>query len=147
LKTEKQKGMAMQVRVNTSQTVLGAEYPGLPGYRLMERSGGRSVYKKFNPLTGVGSYLEFDHNTKKVTVGKIQDVQAIIDHNKARQNDFAGYGGKTFVRTHAVPMVVDAELKKKSGYNTATGDYDADAYKKLLNDSDYKYLKTVPGKI
>lgn len=137
----------MRVKVDTRQAVLGAEYPGLPGYRLTERSGGRSVYRKFNPLTGVGSYLEFDHNTRRVTVGKIQDVQAIIDHNKALQNDFDGYRGKSFVRTHAVPIVVDAELKKRSGHDHATGAYDADKYRQLLNDADYKYLKTVPGRI
>ena len=137
----------MRVKVNTSQKLIGSEYPGLPGYKLVERTASKSVYKKYNALMGIGSYLEFDHATKEVTVGKLQDVQPIIDRNKELQNSFSGYRGKEMFQTASVPLVVDAELKKKSGLNTRTGEYDQQKYTSILNDGDYKYLRTIPGKI
>jgi hypothetical protein len=135
----------MKVQVDTSQTIIGSEYPGLPGYRLTSHDRFHSRYDKYDPQTRIKSVLYFDHVAKTVHTYKEQDVEDIIEANKRAQNDFSGYS--SIYRASQVPLLMDQKLKELSGLNPRTGEYDEKKYKSFLNDADYKYLKTVPGRV
>lgn len=140
-----------QVLVNQQEpSLLGASHPQLPGYKLVKKDRYKSLYTKVDPLTRTGSYIEFDRFTKEVRVGKVMDpevVKATVALNKEAQNTFDGYRGKEMVRQYAVPEMIDQQLKQQAGLEERTGLYDRGKYLALLDDSDNKYLKTVPHKI
>tara|TARA_R110002020_G_scaffold48382_3_gene137969 strand:+ start:244 stop:696 length:453 start_codon:yes stop_codon:yes gene_type:complete len=131
-------------------TLIGQEHPSLPGYKLAVKNKDRSRYIKTNPFTLEGSYLEFNHATKQMTAGKVlPDVvaQAAVKLNKQKQNNFDGYKNKTMVQEYAVPGMIMQQIKEASGLEHRTGLYDEQKAKAILDDPDYRYLKSVPHKI
>lgn len=122
----------------------------MPGYKLVKKDRYESLYTKVDPLTRTGSYLHINRVTKEITAGKVMDpavAKAVVELNKEKQNNFDGYRGKEMVQQFAVPEMIDQQLKQQSGLEERTGLYDQKKYLALLDDSDNKYLKSVPHKI
>ena len=110
----------------------------------------QAVYVKTDPLTYTKSYMVVDHKTKEITVGKILPdniAKATVKLNKEKQNNFDGYKGKEMVQEYSVPEMLHQQIKEKAGLEHRTGEYDTKKYTQILDDADYKYLKTVPNKI
>lgn len=109
------------------------------------------TYQKWNELLGVRTTLWF-HGVgaeRKVTVRHEQPKQLIadiLDMNVTRQNDFKGFKGVEMYQGTSVPLAVHAQIKKMCGFQPGHG-YDEKRYKRIVNDSDYQKLRTVPGKI
>lgn len=130
--------------------LIGMEHPVLKGYKLIKKNGGQSVYLKTDPLTQTQSYLEFNHKEKTITAGKVlPDVIAktAVKMNKEKQNNFEGYKGKEMVQEYAVPEMIHQQIKEASGLEHRSGLYDEKKARAILDDPDYRYLKTVPHKI
>lgn len=130
--------------------LLGMGHPVVAEYKLIKKNKDRSVYVKTDPLTFTQSYLIQDHKNKEITVGKIipqEIVDATVKLNKIKQNNFDGYKGKEMVQQSSVPEMIHQQIKEQSGLEHRTGLYDTKKYNAILDDSDNKYLRTVPHKI
>lgn len=75
-----------------------------------------------------------------------QDVQPILDFNKEMFGDPGrGYTPSKDMRHIAeIPLVVAEEWKNRFGVDVFNKDH-APAVKRLLNDPDWRYLRTAPG--
>ena len=143
----------MQIKkedVQRDAPLLGMGHPLVADYKLVKKNKDKSVYVKTDPLTFTQSYLISDHVNKEITVGKIlpkEIAETAVKLNKQKQNDFDGYKNKQMVQEYSVPQMLHQQIKEQSGLEHRTGKYDTKKYKQILDDSDYKYLKTVPHKI
>ena len=130
--------------------LIGMGHPVLSDYKLVNKNKGKSIYVKTDPLTFTQTYLEFNHETKEVTVGKIlpdKIAKTAVKMNKEKQNNFEGYKGKEMVQEYAVPEMIHQQIKEASGLEHRSGLYDEKKARAILDDPDYRYLKTVPHKI
>lgn len=77
-----------------------------------------------------------------------QDVEPVLDHNKAMQAAAAGgwrrNAGRTRRKIAEIPNIV-AEMWLKQGFNVFRAS-EAELRKKL-DEPDWRYLRTVPGRI
>lgn len=99
---------------------------------------GVETWVQKEPLTGSSGY--------KLNVIETQpNTPAILDHN-ARIKD--AQGADWTKREHgaivaSVPITIDNELKRQCGWDGFQ--YDREKYRKLLNDRDFRKLRTVDG--
>ena len=98
----------------------------------------------YNPLTGETVTFRYDHALDRVVLGHHQDVEPIIERNKQRlldtdkhrqqaKDDWAMYA--------SVPNVTIVDWRKNKGVDFFKRE-DWPRVMKLINDPDYKYLKT-----
>lgn len=82
------------------------------------------------------------------TIVRTQDVEPILDRNKALQNH--GHNGWTGERTmrHVadIPLVVAEIWMQRYGVDVFNKDH-APAVRRLLNDPDWRYLRTSGGQL
>ena len=109
--------------------------------------------RKYN-LTDPGDtealILHSDHSDGKAFIEKVQDVEPTLELNKALQT----YEGKlpmeqgqgAFRRVGHIPNVIIEKWKNELGVD-AMDPADWPKVKKLLNDPDWKYLRSSDGKI
>jgi hypothetical protein len=87
----------------------------------------------------------------KLVVARTQDVEPVLEANKRRMNDAPGlksgqvYQDEVFNKVASIPMVV-VEQWMKEGIDIFNPDH-ADAVNRKLNDPEYRYLRTLPGKL
>lgn len=93
-----------------------------------------------------------DHYRRVNTDGSVtyamgQDVQPILDQNKDMANHNDGYTPSREVRRVAsIPFALWLKFKNEQGIDLFDPDH-KDALVRLLNDPDYAYLRTAPGRI
>ena len=97
----------------------------------------------YDPVTGVRTYHYYDPQTDETHIERTQDVSQFIEINKHLQGtDYQKKGCKeSWMHAAMIPVVVQERWLRKFGINL----YDPDhlpAVVKLLNDPDWKYLKT-----
>lgn len=93
-----------------------------------------------DPLTGLETWHEYDHNEKKTIISYKQDVQRGLDHSKALQNDPEAWktGVKKDMALYAhIPDIVLLQWKKEGVDIT-----DTQALFKMVNKPEYAYLRT-----
>jgi len=100
----------------------------------------------YDPLTGVSTYHEYDHSSKKTYITETQDVERFLDKNKRLAND-SSYKQRGIKADHyhfaTIPNVVIMQLKNDHNLDLFNKD-DLKKIEKLLNfDPSFKYLKTV----
>lgn len=103
-----------------------------------------------DPLTGRKKYCKIDDGL--IHIRETMPVDAILETNKREANDWQSNGGWSAAKRGAVvarvPLILDNQLKKAAGYDpTKSGLYDKDKYNALLDDIDYRHLRTGGGKI
>lgn len=101
-----------------------------------------------DPLTGIKTFHEYDHDTKTTTIERVQDVQPFIDANKDQANnpDLMRKGIKqSWMKAATVPNVV-IEQWLKEGIDFYNADH-WPAVRRKLNSPEWKYLKTINGTI
>lgn len=101
-----------------------------------------------DPLTGVTTYFAHDAENKRNVFRYEQDVEAILNRNKALANegDSGWSKSKEWRRVAEIPNVTRLEWMQK--YNTdplARGN--EKLLKRLLNDPDNRFLRTAPGRV
>jgi len=100
-----------------------------------------------DPLTGIENFHSYDPDTNITYIEAVQDVEPIIERNKALANTEHGQIGRKQCWWHAasIPNVVIAQWLKE-GVNF----YDKEhwpAVKRKLNSPEYRYLRTGSGKL
>lgn len=99
-----------------------------------------------DPLTGVAEYHHYDPLADRTVVETVQDVAPILERNKALQNaDDRGWSpGHDLRRAAAIPDIVILKWRNEHGIDVFNRDH-WPAVKKLLNDPEWRYLRTAPG--
>lgn len=96
----------------------------------------------YDPHTMTKTWMGYDEGTDSVLVSHEQDkrmVQAILDRNKAGQNEQHGRMGD-MEKVASIPNEVLFEWLSKFGVHPYKPEH-AEARKRLLNSSDYRYLR------
>ena len=99
-----------------------------------------------DPLTGITEYFHYDHTTDTSFVETTQNVEPVLDWNKALQNDDENWkrGVKNdFAMYASIPLVV--QLRWLNEYGMADWPLRPGNEKhlfKLLNSPEWRYLKT-----
>lgn len=102
----------------------------------------------YDPATGVSTYHEYNHQNKTTTIGYSQNVESILSLNKEMAKDLdRGYtsADKTMRRVASIPVVVQLQWLKE-GLDLYNKDHWSGIAKKL-NDPDWRYLRTAPGRV
>ena len=94
-------------------------------------------------LTGISTYHSYDHHTKITTIESMQDVEPFIEKNKALHNtDYQRQGIKNeWMHAATIPNIVQMKWLKEYGVDIYNKEH-MPKIRKLLNDPDYRYLKT-----
>ena len=93
-----------------------------------------------DPNTGIRHVFHYDETTDEATITAEQDVNTVIEANKAHYNDAPDRYGE-FTRVAQIPMVIYWDLKKKGILD------DQVALKRWLNDPDNRFFRTRPGQV
>ena len=103
----------------------------------------------YDPITGVTTWHEYDHLTRQTTIAETQDVSAAIEYsrNKANDEDASRKGRKAeWWHVATIPIGVQYKWLREHGVNIYDPSH-SQRVTKLLNDSDWRYLRTANGKI
>lgn len=102
----------------------------------------------YDPLTGLETYHSYDDLTDKTIISYEADSSPIIETNKLMQNDdhYSKKGIKDeFWHFASIPVMVQMDWLINHGVDILKKE-DAPKVFKLLNDPDYRYLKTTTGR-
>jgi len=103
---------------------------------------------EYDPDSKTHTWHEYDHMTKETIITESQDVEYYLKRNRAMFNDadFKQHGFKEeYVKIASLPNSIIMKWKRELGVDV----YDRNDEKKvfkLLNDPEYRYLRTVSGK-
>lgn len=105
----------------------------------------------FNGATGVSHYIHVDDLTGEGTMVEStmseDTVAAILDNNGAMANHNDGYSqSRDICRIASIPMAMVYHLREHEGWDPLSPFY-SDKLTKLLNDSDYRKLRTGGGRV
>ena len=108
--------------------------------KLIERTMGEN---------GIETSDYLDPITGGTHVHRVQDVEPVLDANKAEYNSHGDlkssrYGKGPMHKIASIPMIV-VEKWMKEGFNIYTAT--PQEIRRKLNDPEYKYLRTMPGKL
>lgn len=93
-----------------------------------------------DPITGIRHVFNYDDVTDEATITAEQDVDTVVEANKALYNENHGRHGE-MTRVAQIPMVVYMDLKKRGIID------DQAAMKRWLNDPDNRFFRTRPGTV
>jgi hypothetical protein len=80
-------------------------------------------------------------------IERAQDCAPILDRNKTLANDGDGFSASRAMRRVAsIPLVLIEKWANEEGIDFFNPDH-ADAIKRKLNDPDYLWLRTAPGRV
>jgi hypothetical protein len=98
-------------------------------------------------LTGAVETFYFDHTNDTFFINREEDIEPLLEMNKALQNETPSDWKGEMHRVASIPAVLLPELEKK-GIMTAGGRIlDTKALRKWLNDPENKYFRTRPGRV
>ena len=98
---------------------------------------------------GVYTYHDYDDLTGKTTIAVVQDCEPTLELNKARQSLAEQHRKERKAGWHCVasiPVGVQHKWLVDHGINLLNPDHQP-AVKRLLNSSEYAYLRTAPGNL
>ena len=88
-----------------------------------------------------------DPSTGDLIVHREADVEPLLNDNKALYNAGDGYTpSRELRRTASVPMAIIEKWRNELGIDVFNPDHKA-AVRRLLNSSEYLYLRTAPGRL
>lgn len=101
-----------------------------------------------DPLTGVKTWFAHDPVAKKNHFRTEQDIEGIFENNKALQNeDDKGWSkSKEWRRVAEIPNVIQEMWMNQYGVDPLAKGNEK-LLKRLLNDSDNRFLRTAPGRV
>lgn len=103
----------------------------------------------YDPFTGVTTFTEYHADTDMTIVGRIQDVEGLLERNKSLQNDedYSRLGIKnSWWHEAGIPNIVIEKWKNEYNVDVWNKD-DRKKVLQLLNSPEWKYLKTTAGRI
>lgn len=93
------------------------------------------------PEMGITRYHHFDPATGLTTIEEQQDVESILEVNKARFNEDDRRPGQEMRLVASIPMSLYMELDNKGIIR------DPAAFKRWLNDRDNRFFRTSPERV
>jgi len=93
----------------------------------------------FDPFTGMKTFHEYDETEDKTYISYEQDVEPILDRNKAAQNENTGPMGD-MVHVASIPSTIQLKWLVEHGVDILNKDH-MPKVKRLLNDPEWRYLK------
>ncbi len=107
-------------------------------------------YLDHDPITGIRHWVSTDEETGLTTYGADQDTTEILDANQAEFNSDHGRWGE-WTKVASIPMVLFSDLVSQGVVDADGTVKDQNEVRKklkaVLNDSDYRKLRTRPGSI
>ncbi|MAK37688.1 MAG: hypothetical protein CMC15_16130 [Flavobacteriaceae bacterium] len=111
----------------------------------------------YDPITRTQTWHEYDEVNNVTTIAEVQDVEPALNLNKAVQNyDVGGAKGlneyskqgikNDWWHVASIPNSVIIKWKKEKGIDIFNKNQ-WNEVKKLLNDSEYAYLRTGTGRV
>ena len=111
----------------------------------------------YDPVTKTQTWHDYDEVNKVTTIADIQDCEPTLDSNKAVRNyDVGGAKGineysKQGIKNYwwhvaSIPNSVIVKCKKEKGVDVFNK-HQWNEVRKLLNDSEYAYLRTGTGRV
>ncbi|WP_119461847.1 hypothetical protein [Rhodospirillaceae bacterium SYSU D60014] len=102
----------------------------------------------FDPLTGLLEYHSYDPLTGRTTIESVQDVAPVLERNKALQTaDDQGWSRTREVRrAAAIPDIIILKWRSEDGIDLFDRNH-WPAVRRKLNSSEYRYLRTAPGRL
>jgi len=98
-------------------------------------------------FAGISETLHFDDGEDTFSLLRSEDVEPVIDANKAAQADGDGYSPTREMRHLArIPMVVYLEWNRQFGVDVMKPEHRG-LLKHLLNDPDNKFLRVSEGAV
>lgn len=100
-----------------------------------------------DPITGLMTWHEYDALTDETHISYSADSKPVIERNKAVQNDteYSKKGIKQeFWKYAEIPVEVQLDWLINKGVDIANRDHAKKMFQ-LLNDPEYRYLKTTSG--
>lgn len=103
----------------------------------------------YDDLTKVKTYHHYDHASRKTHFEYVQDVEPVIENNKALQNDSSySQAGMKKNRLHFASIPAVVQLKWYAEHGVKIWDKnDMPKIFRLLNDPEYRHLKVTDKKI
>lgn len=93
----------------------------------------------FDPVTGVKTFYQYDENEDRDIISYEQDVEPILDRNKAAANEATGPMGD-MVHVASIPSSIQLKWLVEHGVDIMNRDH-MPRVKRLLNDPEWRYLK------
>lgn len=106
------------------------------------------IQEHYDPASGITDQYFYDDATNRLTIRRLQDVEAVLDDNKSNFNQHDGIkynDSKGLHQVATIPNILIEKWLREEGFNWYTAT-DSEKRKKL-NDPDYRYLKVRPGKL
>src|SRR5262245_44099135 len=99
-----------------------------------------------DPVTRVAEYHHYDAASDRTVIETVQDVAPILERNKALRNaDDRGWSASYDLRRAAtIPDIIILKWRKEYGIDVFNRNH-WPAVKRLLNDPEWRYLRTAPG--
>ena len=99
-----------------------------------------------DPSLGLTEAFHFDESNGEAAIETFSDVEPQLDLNKALANDGDGYSPSRELRRIArIPLIVVEKWRNELGVDVFNKDHMAKV-RALLNDPDWRYLRTSPGR-
>lgn len=104
----------------------------------------------FNGATGVTHHIIVDEGSGESWVESSlpqANLDAILDNNAAMATHNDGYSeSREFGRIASIPMAMVHHFREHEGWDPLSPEFD-DKFTRLLNDSDYRKLRTGGGRV
>ncbi len=96
--------------------------------------------------SGVAEYHHYDSSTDRTVIETVQDVAPILERNKALQKTEGGgwSPSRDMRRAATIPDIIILKWRKELGIDVFNRDH-WPAVKRLLNSSEWRYLRSAPG--
>ena len=106
------------------------------------------ISREKDPFTNVTTeyYAKPDGN---IHVRKFMETKTVVDGNKRSQNSFSDWKSNRFGAVQTVgrvPTLLAENWAKEAGVRMFSKEFN-ELVKRKLNNPDFRYLKTVPGKV
>lgn len=100
----------------------------------------------YDPMLGQTEFFHFDESTGDFAIETVSDVEPQLEQNKREANDYDKHHSRELGLKHiaSVPMNIYLKWKQELGVDMLNKDHDK-AVKRLLNDPDWRYLRTSTG--
>jgi hypothetical protein len=99
---------------------------------------------EYDPFSGITTYFDYEDDSDTTVIYREQDVTPILEMNKALQNEPEAWkqGVKNSWAHYAqIPNIVIEKWKNEHGVDVFNRDHQKAVFR-LLNDPEYRYLKT-----
>ena len=98
-------------------------------------------------MADIKRQLSYDHTQDKLIVKSVQDVEAILDANKAQYNpDNKRHKHDVFNHVARIPNIIIEKWLLEEGLNEFNPAH-KERVRAKLNSPEYRYLRTKPGRL